>query len=229
MGAGGVSGKPWVRAAVAGTAQGSRSGGPTLIWAWQHCWWGERGSRAVSLTRGPSLLVAKRGLLLLPGGGAGTAGAQSLPGPQARGLLLRTCALLRPQTMVYTIHEIPIFIAMGVVGKGARGTQAQPRSCGRRSTASLLLAVPGEAGREPDPRDWHWASGGRGPLGTLKGQAAFLTLTPPGGEHLPARRVHGRQPHLCSQSPHVPPAPAGGILGAVFNALNYWLTMFRIR
>uniref|UniRef100_A0A8D0WG86 Chloride channel protein n=2 Tax=Sus scrofa TaxID=9823 RepID=A0A8D0WG86_PIG len=133
------------------------------------------------------------------------------------------------ETMVYTIHEIPIFIAMGVVGKGARGTQAQPRSCGRRSTASLLLAVPGEAGREPDPRDWHWASGGRGPLGTLKGQAAFLTLTPQGGEHLPARRVHGRQPHLCSQSPHVPPAPAGGILGAVFNALNYWLTMFRIR
>lgn len=32
--------------------------------------------------------------------------------------LLKGCSFSSLQTMVYTIHEIPIFIAMGVVGKG---------------------------------------------------------------------------------------------------------------
>lgn len=41
------------------------------------------------------------------------------------------CSSLSTQTMVYVIHEIPIFIAMGVVGKDGLGLQVQP-SFGRQ-------------------------------------------------------------------------------------------------
>lgn len=42
-------------------------------------------------------------------------------------LFLTECPLsLFAQTMVYTIHEIPIFIAMGVVGKGHPSQDTDP-------------------------------------------------------------------------------------------------------
>lgn len=39
-------------------------------------------------------------------------------------MLMDACSCFSTQTMVYVIHEIPIFIAMGVVGKDGRGLQA---------------------------------------------------------------------------------------------------------
>ncbi|XP_066131451.1 H(+)/Cl(-) exchange transporter 7 isoform X2 [Saccopteryx bilineata] len=70
------------------------------------------------------------------------------------------------ETMVYTIHEIPIFIGMGVVGK------SHPEQ------APACLAPP----------------------------SPLLETAASGSQQ-----------------------KQGGVLGAVFNALNYWLTMFRIR
>ena len=117
--------------------------------------------------------------------------------------------------MVYVIHEIPIFIAMGVVGKDGRGLQAQP-SC--------------EVQRSSWPRPC-WLS--RAVEGPPRGTAPQL----PHSESMGGPSILGRplrppatwaafpesQTPICSF--HFP----GGILGAVFNALNYWLTMFRIR
>ncbi|XP_036681092.1 H(+)/Cl(-) exchange transporter 7 isoform X2 [Balaenoptera musculus] len=82
------------------------------------------------------------------------------------------------ETMVYTIHEIPIFIAMGVTDLGNTPYSESPWDVSPPPSGRLL---PGQPAPLPESRT----------------RSSFL----------------------------VP----GGILGAVFNALNYWLTMFRIR
>ncbi|XP_057385492.1 H(+)/Cl(-) exchange transporter 7 isoform X2 [Balaenoptera acutorostrata] len=82
------------------------------------------------------------------------------------------------ETMVYTIHEIPIFIAMGVTDLGNTPYSESPWDVSPPPSGRLLPGQPA-----PLPKSWT--------------RSSFL----------------------------VP----GGILGAVFNALNYWLTMFRIR
>lgn len=67
----------------------------------------------------------------------------------ASGLLMGACPSLSTQTMVYVIHEIPIFIAMGVVGKNGCGLRPGPAAGATEAQAPTLLAVPGSGGRPP--------------------------------------------------------------------------------
>lgn len=82
--------------------------------------------------------------------------------------------------------------------------------------APALLALPG-------------GGGGAHPGGQL---LSFLTLSPWGGP--PSSGVPSGPPATWAAFPESQTRIRsflfpGGILGAVFNALNYWLTMFRIR
>lgn len=201
------------------------------------------------------------------------------------------------QTMVYTIHEIPIFIAMGVVGKGHPSQDTNPPGpmntlhtkdsswCLPVGTGpARLRAWPSfEIAREGcDPPHSVCCSrvtrGGEVPVRET-GTLLLHWETPRGsrlgpGQHLllcenlfPERKAKPFKnkpicPSGCGDRAGVfnPSCPllsspvlssslcclgslhhssesltfgsflvTGGVLGAVFNALNYWLTMFRIR